>query len=117
MTERQTMRCRIHRQQLGVAFPRYVWLCKTQQQDHALWPTFPSPGDGSGAKQARDHLCTVLIPRVKVTINVSPPEHWLLKFMPENQQDCLCGKTCFSKSQKWAQTQRPMERKKKHSLS
>lgn len=102
----QRMRRRNHGQQLGVRFPRNVWLCELQQQNHALWPTFPSPDEGSGAKQAGDLLSAALIPRLPCV----SPEHWLLKFMPENQKDCPCGKICFSKSQKRQQKQWPRER-------
>lgn len=38
---RQTVRRSIHRQAWGVGLPGNVWLCETQQQDSALWPTFP----------------------------------------------------------------------------
>lgn len=36
---KQTVRCSIHRQVWGAGLPKNVWLCETQQQDPALWPT------------------------------------------------------------------------------
>lgn len=64
----QKMRRSIRGQQLGGGLPRNGWLCEIQQQNHAPWPTFPSPDEGSGAKQAGDRLSAALIPRLQVTI-------------------------------------------------
>lgn len=97
---KQTMRHSIHGQQLGDGFRRSVGLCKTQQQNHTLGPLPPHLMKDLGKSGLEDqpvyrpdsqgqghHQCISL-------------EQWLLKFVPENQQDCLCGKTCFPKSRK-----------------
>lgn len=65
----QRMRLGNRGQQLGVRFPRSVWLCELRQRNHALWPAFPSPsGDGSGAQQ-RPPECR---PDSQVTTSVPP---------------------------------------------